>query len=271
VHIEPASGEIDPLQFLPKTPLDVRTLFNRLAQIHRDIDNPYLRRLIKGFLGDEGFRRRFLLAPAARNHHHPYLGGLLEHVVSLSEACCRVADAYPALDRDMLIAGAFFHDIGKVEELTVTPRIEYSDRGRLVGHIVTGVLWIEEHARKIPGFPRATLDHLVHLVLSHHGTLEWGSPVRPLTKEAIALHALDNLDAQLWAFDRAVSEAKDNGTHWTEYQRMFGRQMFKGAEEPAPHGKPTPDTAGAAEASNTADQSTGARPRATRPTTARSS
>jgi 3'-5' exoribonuclease len=125
MRIEPTPGEVDPLQFLPKTPLDVRGLFNRLAQIHRDIKSPYLRRLIKGFLGDENFRRRFLLAPAARNHHHPYLGGLLEHVVSLTEACCRIADAYPSLDRDILIAGAFFHDIGKVEELTVSPRIEF--------------------------------------------------------------------------------------------------------------------------------------------------
>ncbi|MFC1708326.1 3'-5' exoribonuclease YhaM family protein, partial [Planctomycetota bacterium] len=150
-RIAPVTEPVDPVRFLPRTDKDIRELFTQLGRIHKSITNPYLRQLVKSFLGDEEFRRSFLIAPAAVNNHHAYVGGLLEHVVSLSEACVRIASAYPFLDRDLLLAGAFFHDIGKVEELSVTSRLDYSDRGRLFGHIVTGTLWIEEHAQAIPG------------------------------------------------------------------------------------------------------------------------
>ena len=170
---------------------------------------------------------KFLEAPAAVSNHHAYLGGLIEHIVSLTEACLKTCEAYPTLDRDLLIAGAFFHDIGKVEELAVARAFEYSDRGRLIGHIVTGVLWIEERARSIPGFPQAVLDQLKHLVLSHHGELEWGSPVVPMTAEALTLHAMDNLDAKLWAYERAVRDSSENGNSWTEWSKVFGRKLYK--------------------------------------------
>ncbi|MHC4393919.1 MAG: 3'-5' exoribonuclease YhaM family protein [Planctomycetota bacterium] len=228
--LSPARGPVDPFQFLPRTGKDVRALFSRLGQMHRSIQCPYLRQLIKSFLGDEDFRRRFLVAPAAVNNHHAYLGGLLEHIVSLSDACSRMAEVYPGLDRDMLLAGAFFHDLGKVEELAVTSKLAYSDRGRLVGHIVTGVLWIEEHARKIPGFPQGKLDHLKHMVLSHHGTLEWGSPVKPMTAEAIVLHHVDNLDAKLWGFANAIDRARGNNDTFSDYSPMLGGRVYKGAD-----------------------------------------
>ncbi len=225
--LRPAEGRIDPRDFLPRSPFDPNERLARLRAIVATMASAPLRRLIASFLDDERFLARFLEAPAAVSNHHAYLGGLLEHIVSLAEACLTTCEAYPALDRDLLIAGAFFHDIGKVEELTVARAFEYSDRGRLIGHIVTGVLWIEERARAIPGFPPDTLDQLKHLVLSHHGELEWGSPVVPLTAEAIALHALDNLDAKLWAYERAVRDSGENGSSFTEWSKVFGRKLYK--------------------------------------------
>jgi len=228
--LRPARGPIDPLRFLPRTPHDIRALFRRLGEIHQSIRSPHIRALIRSFLADEGFRRRFLRAPAAVSHHHAYLGGLLEHIVSLSETCCRLAEVYPILDRDLLLAGAFFHDLGKVEELEARTALEYTDRGRLIGHIVTGTIWVDERARTIPGFPRTVLDRLKHMILSHHGTREWGSPVQPLTAEAIALHYADNLDAKMWAFQRLMES--EGGGHWTEYSSTFRARMFRGAESP---------------------------------------
>jgi len=228
IEVRPASGSFDVRSFLPRTPHDVRKLYARLLEILGLVKGPELRRLLLGFLEDPAFRERFLEAPAAVTNHHAYLGGLLEHIVSLSESCLKTCDAYPSLDRDVMIAGAFLHDIGKVEELSVARGLDYSDKGRLVGHIVTGVLWVEDRARRIPGFPPALLDHLKHVILSHHGELEWGSPILPCTGEALALHALDNLDAKLWAFDKAIRDAKDNGNDWSEWAKIFGRKMWKG-------------------------------------------
>jgi 3'-5' exoribonuclease len=229
LDVRPASGPFNIREFLPRTAKDVRALYARLGELLASIRSPHVRALTQGFLEEPGFRARFLETPAAVTNHHAYLGGLLEHIVSLAESCLRTCDAYPSLDRDLMIAGAFLHDIGKVDELSVERGLDYTDRGRLHGHIVTGVLWVEERARRIDGFPPATLDHLKHLILAHHGELEWGSPVQPLTAEAIALHTLDNLDAKLWAFERAVSDARENGSSWTEWSKIFGRRMFKGA------------------------------------------
>jgi 3'-5' exoribonuclease len=229
LDVRPSAVPFNARDFLPRTDKDVGVLYRRLEEILRSIRNPWIGALVRTFLDDAPFRARFLDAPAAVTNHHAYLGGLLEHIVSLSESCLRTADAYPSLDRDLLIAGAFLHDIGKVEELTIERGLDYSDRGRLHGHIVTGVLWVEERARRMEGFPPALLDHLKHLILSHHGELEWGSPVQPMTAEAITLHALDNLDAKLWAFENACRASRDNKSTWTEYTKVFGRRLFKGA------------------------------------------
>lgn len=228
LDVRPATAPFNARDFLPRTEKDVDALYYRLEEILRSIRDPWIIRLVRSFLDDGAFRARFIEAPAAVTNHHAYLGGLLEHIVSLSESCLRTADAYPSLDRDLLIAGAFLHDIGKVEELTIERGLDYSDRGRLHGHIVTGVLWVEDRARHMEGFPPALLDHLKHLILSHHGELEWGSPVQPMTAEAIALHALDNLDAKLWAFDNACRASRENKSTWTEYTKVFGRRLYKG-------------------------------------------
>ncbi|MGH7298691.1 MAG: 3'-5' exoribonuclease YhaM family protein [Polyangiaceae bacterium] len=227
--LRPSDAKIDPRDFLPRSPFDPRERLERLRAIVADMASAPLRRLIASFLDDERFLGKLLEAPAAVTNHHAYLGGLIEHIVSLTESCLKTCEAYPALDRDLLVAGAFFHDIGKVEELQVARAFEYSDRGRLVGHIVTGVLWIEERALALGAIPDGLLDQLKHLVLSHHGELEWGSPVVPLTAEAIALHALDNLDAKLWAYERAVRDSSENGSSWTEWSRVFNRKLYKPA------------------------------------------
>lgn len=233
MELRPATGPFNIREFLPRTPKDMRALYGRLMELLNSIRSLHIRQLVLGFLEEKPFRDRFLETPAAVTNHHAYLGGLLEHIVSLSESCVRTCEAYPSLDRDLMIAGAFLHDIGKVDELSVERGLDYTDRGRLHGHIVTGVLWVEERARRIEGFPPAALDHLKHLILSHHGELEWGSPIQPLTAEAIALHTLDNLDAKLWAFERACNDARENGGSWTEWSKIFGRRLFKGPSAPA--------------------------------------
>ncbi|GIW71553.1 MAG: hypothetical protein KatS3mg102_1095 [Planctomycetota bacterium] len=225
-RIRLAPQPVDPALLLPCTPLPVERLWERLAELHRSIRNPWLRRLLDAFLGEAEFRRRFLQAPAATHNHHPYVGGLLEHVVSLSEACARMAELYPALDRDLLLAGAFLHDIGKVAAYEVGAGLEATDHGRLTGHIAIGVLWLQERARAIEGFPEPLLEHLRHLILSHHGKPEWGSPVEPMTPEAIALHALDNLDAKLWACAHAIEQARRQGARWTEFVRILGTRIW---------------------------------------------
>ncbi|RME72112.1 MAG: HD domain-containing protein [Planctomycetota bacterium] len=219
---------VDLTALLPSTPFDIEEMWTELRTLHATIEHPALRQLLSAFLDDPAFARDFRRAPAATHHHHPYVGGLLEHVLSLSRAADRLCAAYPALDRDLLLTGVFLHDIGKIAAYEVEAGFGYTDHGRLTGHITTGVLWLEERARTIADFPPALLEHLRHLVLSHHGKPEWGSPVEPMTPEAIALHALDNLDAKLWSCLEATHRAREQGSHWSEYVRALGTRVYAG-------------------------------------------
>jgi 3'-5' exoribonuclease len=176
--------------------------------------------------------RDFCRAPAGVRMHHAYVGGLLEHVVTLLEAADRIAPLYPELNRDLLLMGVFLHDLGKVRELSFDRGLSYTDEGQLVGHIVLGVELLAEKVRQaaeLTGepFPPELLLRLRHLIVSHHGALEFGSPVVPMTPEAIALHYLDNLDAKVHSFTRDIRE--DRGTSaWTPYSNQTQRRLFKG-------------------------------------------
>jgi 3'-5' exoribonuclease len=169
--------------------------------------------------------------------HHAYVGGLLEHVVTLLEGADRIAPLYPELDRDLLLMGVFLHDIGKVRELTFDRAFAYTDEGQLVGHIVLGVEMLAEKVGRVPDltgepFPSELLLRLKHLIVSHHGTLEFGSPTLPMTPEAIALHYLDNLDAKIHSFTREIREDRGDST-WTVYSPATQRRLFKGGRGPA--------------------------------------
>jgi 3'-5' exoribonuclease len=225
-RIEPS--EVDVADFLPQTRKDIPTLLARLRKIADGIENPHLKALLAAFLGDREFAAAFQRAPAAVSMHHACLGGLLEHTVGVAELALLVAQAYPNVNRDMLVAGAVLHDIGKVQEFDYTRGFRYSDAGGLVGHLPLGVLMVERRARELEGFPGALLHQLHHLILSHHGEHEYGSPVLPATAEAVALHYIDNLDAKLSAFEQALLDDANAHTNWTEWSRIFDRKLFKG-------------------------------------------
>src|SRR5262249_4284865 len=195
----------EPEDFLPQGTQNVARLTARLREVVLSITNPHLRALAECFLIDDEFVRKFTTAPAGIKNHHAYHGGLLEHVVTLLNLAERIADLYPALDRDLLLAGTSLHDIGKIDELSYDRAFAYSDEGQLVGHLVMGVEMLRdkvEQTRDLTGepFPTELLLRLKHMIVSHHGSYEFGSPKLPMTLEAVALHYLDNLDAKLHAF-----------------------------------------------------------------------
>ena len=218
--------------FLPRTEQDVDELSEKLLKIAATVQNRHLRQLLDAFLNDEEFVRRLKACPAAVSYHQPYLGGLLEHTVSVVEMADYLASRYTKLDRELLLTGAILHDIGKIEELTWTKAFNYTDRGKLVGHLILAVEMIRERVHEIEDFPPHLYDLLSHLVLSHHGEYEWGSPKLPMTAEAIALHYLDNLDAKLEASTRIIEADRLTESNWTEYSRMFSRQLYRGPRTP---------------------------------------
>ncbi|HPM84182.1 MAG TPA: HD domain-containing protein, partial [Candidatus Anammoximicrobium sp.] len=179
------------------------------------------------------FMARFTAAPAGIKNHHAYRGGLLDHVVSLMEVTAAVAPHYPEIDPDLLLMGAFLHDIGKIKELTYERDLAYSDEGQLIGHLVIGVSLLEDkirEAEKLSGepFPEELRLRLQHMILSHHGEYEFGSPKLPMTLEAIALHFLDNLDSKMHSISGMMREDANDDSPWTPYQASLGRKLYKG-------------------------------------------
>jgi 3'-5' exoribonuclease len=203
----------------------------------RSVENFHLRNLAECYLMDESFMARFTAAPAGVKKHHAYRGGLLEHVVSLMELTRLVAPRYADLDADLLLIGAFLHDIGKVEELTYERDLAYSDAGQLIGHAVLAVGILDEkirEAERLSGeqFPEELGLRLKHMIVSHHGQYEFGSPKLPMTLEAIALHLLDNLDAKMHSVGQLIREDANTESSWTPYQADQQRKFYKGVIRP---------------------------------------
>ncbi|OQX06198.1 MAG: hypothetical protein BWK76_26510 [Desulfobulbaceae bacterium A2] len=207
-----------------------------LQGLLRSFARPELRRLMRRLFGDAEIGPLFRQAPAAKKMHHAYRGGLLEHTLSLARLADRVAAHYPRLDRDLLLAGALLHDLGKVYELVDDNGVfGYSDSGRLVGHLVQGAGMVRDAAAKISDFPPDLLDQLLHLILSHHGRYEYGAPCLPMTPEAIVLHSLDDIDAKMQYLDGLAARLSGPGPHWTDYQRPLERRLFlRGREDAGP-------------------------------------
>lgn len=233
-QIERIGSDAVPLaDFLPHTEQDVSKLYEKLRSILMRLGNPHLRALIECFLMDDDFVRNLCRAPAGIRQHHAYIGGLLEHVVNMLEVADKVMPFYPEVDRDLVLTGIFFHDIGKVRELNYSRVFSYSDEGQLIGHLIIGVEMINEKAAKVPDltgepFPQELLLRVKHMVLSHHGTYEFGSPKLPMTPEAIALHFLDNLDAKINMFTREIREDSNRQSTWTPFHQNLQRRLFKG-------------------------------------------
>lgn len=225
-QFEVVNGEVDYSLFLEPSAESPRRMVARLRKLLQEIRNPHLKALIEQFFSDAEFMRLFEKAPAAKNFHHNYLGGLLEHTLSVCEIIQQVADHYPHLDRDLLLAGAFCHDIGKVRELSWDLQIEYTDEGRLVGHLVQGTLLVEKKLAGLKTFPQDLALRLKHLILSHHGEYEFGSPKRPKFLEAFVLHLADDLDAKVNGLGRLFERDGREGA-WTDYNRLFERYFLK--------------------------------------------
>src|SRR5438309_657494 len=228
--------DVNLIDFLPRTEQDVGRLFERLRTLLLRLENPHLRALAECFLMDSAFVDAFCKVPAGIRNHHAYLGGLLEHVVSLLEGADRLAPLYPEINRDLLFMGIFLHDIGKVRELSFDRVFGYTDEGQLIGHIVIGVEMLDEKIRQVPDltgepFPAELLLRLKHMILSHHGSYEFGSPRLPMTPEAIALHHLDNLDAKVHSFTRDIREDRNGTSAWTPYSQATQRRLFKGLQQ----------------------------------------
>ncbi len=223
------AAEVDMAAFLPATPRDVGEMQKKLEALVKSVKDKPLRALLNAFFDDEDFAARFSQAPAASDFHHAYVGGLLEHTVSVAGSAARTAEEHQELDRDLLVAGALLHDLGKVWELSAGPVMDYTDAGRLLGHIVMGSLEAEKRMSAIPGFPAETRRQLLHLLISHHGQREFGSPVLPATPEALALHHLDNLDAKIRAAADAAPQAP--GEPWSDFKRMLGVRIYRRKRE----------------------------------------
>ncbi|WP_242371417.1 3'-5' exoribonuclease YhaM family protein, partial [Anaeromyxobacter sp. SG26] len=201
-------------------------LWKELVGIVDVIVDPHLKSLVKAFVDDEDVASRMRRAPAAKSVHHAYAGGLLEHTVSSLKLAHRIADHYPQVDRDMLVAGAFFHDLGKIREIQGDRNAEYTDEGRLVGHLVMTAQWVHDKARRV-GVPRDLEHHVVHMVLAHHGRLEYGSPKPPMTLEALLTHYIDELDSRVNSWLNLM--AKESGSkRWTSSDNVYEQQIWRG-------------------------------------------
>ncbi len=220
-------SEIDLVDYLPASRRDPAEMLAELREVGASIQNPHLKSLVELFLSDEEIARLYQRAPAAKYIHHAYLGGLLEHVLSLCQLCRLAVQHYPALDADLLLAGAILHDVGKIYELTYERSFGYSSEGQLVGHIAIGLRLIEQKLRQLPDFPDRLRLLVEHLVVSHHGTLEFGSPKLPLFPEALVLHYLDDLDAKLDCMRAILEHDRQVEGHWTSYNTSLERVLLK--------------------------------------------
>jgi 3'-5' exoribonuclease len=229
VNMAPVPAEaIRPGDYLPVSPIAPESLWKDLTDLMLQVERRPLRELLRRIFSDPEIADRFKKAPAAKSMHHAYLGGLLEHTVAVARLADRICGLYGELDRDLLLAGALLHDIGKIREFTYDLVIDYSPVGRLVGHMVLGAEILEDKLQGIRGFPEEDALLLKHLILSHHGQTEFGAVQPPMTREAVALHFADDLDAKMNNLTRILEESEGTDGLWTAYQPLHNRFFFKG-------------------------------------------
>lgn len=221
---------VDISLYLPVSDKNREKMFGDFLSEIGSVKNPYLKTLMSGIFGDKDIAEKFKTAPAASDFHHPYIGGLLEHTLACVELARLLASKYRDIDLDLLLCGTALHDIGKIEELSYKRSFYYTDKGRLIGHIVLGVNIVNAAIDNIPKFPEELKNLILHIILSHHGEQEWGSPKRPMCFEAIILHHIDNLDAKINGFRHFVKTYNDPDSSWTKHSKMFGEFLYKKSE-----------------------------------------
>jgi len=224
--IKIAESDVNIADFLPIAGSDIETMWSELCSILKGVENTQLVSLINEYLSDGDLVSAIKTAPAAKEIHHAFIGGLLEHTLSMVKCAQALCPLYPLADRDIVITGCFLHDIGKTKELNFDKSFDYSDEGRLIGHIVFGVELLGNKMRNIDKFPEQLALHLKHIILSHHGELQFGSPKRPKTIEALLVSLIDDLDAKMNSW-KLIFE-KNPGESWTSFQKIYERYLFKG-------------------------------------------
>lgn len=213
-------GEYDPANYLPVSRRSNDEMYEELLGLIDSVENAYIKQLLRAFfVEDESFVKKFRRSSAAKTMHHGFVGGLLEHTLSVTKLCDYYCTCYPLLKRDLLLAAAMFHDMGKTRELSLFPENDYTDDGQLLGHIVIGCEMLDEKIRHIPDFPPVLASELKHCILAHHGEYEFGSPKKPALFEAVALNMADNTDAKLEMMTEIFGNASDTG--WLGYNRVF--------------------------------------------------
>lgn len=220
------ANEYDAGDYMPVSPYNRDDMYKALLGFVGSIGNDWLRSLTSSFFKDEAFAKRFKLHSAAKTIHHSFVGGLLQHTLRVTQMCDYYSSHYPMINRDLLISGALLHDIGKLEELSAFPENDYTDEGQLIGHLVIGYRMISERIAKMDGFPKELASQIEHMILSHHGELEYGSPKKPATLEAMALHYADDTDAKfqimIEIFDTSVGPGE-----WLGYNKIIDSNVRK--------------------------------------------
>ena len=234
-------SEIEYADYLPKTTKDIGELWQTLASFVASFENPHLKALLELFMADAEIAERYRNAPAAKSLHHAYIGGLLDHVVSLFRSCNLVCRNYPQINRDLLLTGAFLHDIGKIYELTYNRSFTYTTRGQLLGHMIIELEMLQAKIVQLPSFPPELRTLLEHLIISHHGHYEFGSPKLPMFPEALMLHYMDDLDSKMEAMRAHFEREAVLDGPWTSYNASLGRPLLNSAK--FLQGEPTAEAA----------------------------
>ena len=215
-------GEYEPKEYLPVSEYNVDEMYEQLLGYIKQMENPYLKKLAGSFfIEDADFAKRFKFHSAAKSVHHGFVGGLLEHTLSVTKLSAYFADNYKILNKDLLVCAAMFHDIGKLEELSTFPENDYTDEGQLLGHIMIGAMEIAERIKTIDGFPVKLAHEMEHCILAHHGELEYGSPKKPALPEAVALSYADNIDAKMETMRELLANVPEGDTQWQGFNRLF--------------------------------------------------
>jgi len=223
--------EIDLSDFLPASERDLDSLYEEFKKVVSTIENRYLRGLLELLMEDSSLMEKLKKTPGGKLWHHAYVGGLLEHTLKVVQICEKAASMYELVNRDLLITGALVHDVGKISAYSAKGFFDYTDEGRLVGHIVSGDELIDKKIQMIEGFPSDLALQLKHLILSHQGQLEFASPVVPQTIEAIILHSADEMDAQVDAFTHIIKTQKSKGKRWSDWVHLINRYIYLGEDE----------------------------------------
>ncbi len=218
--------DIDFTDYLPKTTKDIGELWRTLTEFVATLENPHLKSLLELFMADAEIAERYRSAPAAKTLHHAYIGGLLDHVVSLFRSCDLMCRNYPQVNRDLLLTGAFLHDIGKIQELAYNRAFSYTTRGQLLGHMIIELGMLQAKLEKLTGFPEELKTLLEHMIISHHGQYDFGSPKLPMFPEALLLHYLDDLDSKMEAMRAHFEREAELDGPWTSYNASLGRPLL---------------------------------------------